>query len=174
MHPDEAYQNLSTIITKYKDNLPLMNEADTRAKVVDRVLRECLDWDEDCIRREERVEGGHGYTDYRLSIGGVCRIVIEAKKAGDYFEIPKAKNRRMYKLSGAIESVANLMKAIDQVRIYCTDLGVKYGAVFNGYQLVVFPAISIGKSWREGYCTVFHSFDDLKENFNLLWKTLKM
>ena len=170
MHPDEAYKNLSNIIDKYKDNLPLMNEAETRAKIIDRVLRECLDWDEDSIRREDRVESG--YTDYRLLIGGVCRVVIEAKRECDYFEIPKTKNRRTYKLSGAIESVTNLVEAINQVRTYCTDLGVKYGAVFNGYQLVIFPAISIGKSWKEGYCTVFHSFDDLKENFSLLWNTL--
>lgn len=170
MHPDEAYKNLSNIVSKYKDNLPLMNEAETRAKIIDRVLRECLDWDEDSIRREDRIEDG--YTDYQLLIGGVCIIVIEAKRVDDYFEIPKAKNRRTYKLSGAIESVTNLMEAINRVRNYCTDIGAKYAAVFNGYQLVIFPAISIGKSWREGYCTVFHSFDDLKGNFNHLWNTL--
>jgi predicted type IV restriction endonuclease len=170
IHPDKAYKNLLNIIGEYRDKLPLMNEAETRAKVIDRVLKECLDWSEDSIRREDRVESG--YTDYQLLISGTCRIVIEAKRAGDYFDIPKTKHRRTYKLSGAIESVTNLMDAINQVRAYCTDVGSKYGAVFNGYQLVIFPAISIGKSWKEGYCTIFHSFDDLKENFNLLWNTL--
>jgi len=147
-----------------------MNEAETRVKIIDSILNDCLGWEEGCIRREEHINVG--YMDYELLIGGSTRLVLEAKRAGEYFEIPEFKYRRTYKLSGAIETVANLMDAIKQVRGYCDEIGCKYGAVFNGYQLVIFPAISVGKSWKEGFCTVFNSLSDLKENFNFLWNIL--
>ncbi|MGA2468535.1 MAG: hypothetical protein ABSH06_29860 [Thermodesulfobacteriota bacterium] len=79
---------------------------------------------------------------------------------------------RTYKIRGAISTVPNLMEALNQVRNYCNDIGCKYAAVFNGYQIVVFSPITIGKSWKEGHCVFFNSLSDIKENFNLFWNML--
>lgn len=81
-------------------------------------------------------------------------------------------NSRTYKIGGAISTVPNLIEALNQVRNYCNDIGCKYAAVFNGHQIVVFSAITIGKSWKEGHCVLFNSFSDIKDNFNLFWNML--
>jgi hypothetical protein len=129
-----------------------------------------LGWNEANIRREENIESGR--IDYTLLYQDAPIIIIEAKKAGEYFEIPKSMTNRRYKLRGAIETVANLTKAIEQARRYCDDIGCKYAAVCNGYQLVIFVAITLGKNWKDGYCYAFHSLVDIKENFNLFWNML--
>lgn len=170
MHPDEALQNFAEIVLSYEDKLFSLNEAETRAKIIDRVLRECLGWTEECLRREDRVDSG--YTDYQLLIDGIPRLVIEAKRSGEYFELPKTMNQRAYKISGVIQTVTNLVQAMQQARTYTVDVGCKYAIVFNGHQLAVFSAIVIGKSWKESYVTVFHSLDDIKKHFNLFWNIL--
>lgn len=170
MTPDEAFENFKTLHTKYEGKEGIFNEADTRAKIIDVILKNCLAWREDSIQREDYVN--EGYTDYQLLRNNICVLVIEAKKSGDYFEIPQTKKRRTYKISGSISTVENLMDAVEQVRTYCSEIGCKYAAVFNGYQLVLFSAITIGKRWTEGYCTVFHSLDDIEKNFNYFWNIL--
>ncbi|MGA2468534.1 MAG: hypothetical protein ABSH06_29855 [Thermodesulfobacteriota bacterium] len=42
MHPDEGYQQFLKLYEKYKDQLDIFNEADTRAKIIDFILRDCL------------------------------------------------------------------------------------------------------------------------------------
>lgn len=66
----------------------------------------------------------------------------------------------------------NLKAAIEQVRLYCSDIGCKFAAVTNGYQFVVFTAVTYGKPWRTGYCVVCHSLEDIKSNFSYFWKML--
>lgn len=170
MHPDDGLKGLEGIYKKYASRAVSFNEAETRAKIIDAILKECLGWEEDDIRREDRVHTG--FTDYKLMLNNSCRLIIEAKRAGEYFDIPRTKQRRTYKIGASLKTVANLMEAMGQVRSYCTDIGCKYGAVFNGYQLVVFCAITIGKAWTDGYCIVFSSLDDIKDNFNIFWNIL--
>jgi hypothetical protein len=170
MTPDIAYENFLKIYNEYQGKRGLYNEADTRAKIIDYILRDTLGWGESFVKRENHTNAG--YTDYELLINESPVIVLEAKKSGEYFEIPQSKTNRAYKINGSISSVSNLMDAINQVHQYCTELGCKYAAVFNGYQLVIFPAISIGSPWRDNYCVIYNSLDDIKENFNQFWNTL--
>lgn len=170
MLPDLAYANFIKIYNEYNNKVGLFNEADTRAKIIDYILRDCLGWGESMITRENHTCAG--YTDYELLVNGTPTLILEAKKYGDYFEIPSSKTNRSYKINGSISSSANLYDAINQVHSYCTEVGCKYAAVFNGYQFVIFPAISIGKPWRDGFCVVYNSFDDIKNNFNQFWNTL--
>lgn len=170
MHPDTGFKNFLTLYEEYKDKGNIFNEADTRAKIIDFILRDCLGWKEKSIKREENVESGR--LDYRLIYQDISLLVIEAKKSGEYFEVPSAMNSRRYKISASISTVPNLNMAFEQVRQYCNDIGCKYAAIANGYQIVVFAAITIGKSWKEGHCYVFHSLEDIKENFALFWNML--
>jgi hypothetical protein len=170
MHPDEGFEKFTGLFEKYKDSDALFNEADTRAKLIDIILKDCLGWDEDNISREDNLVSGK--TDYQLKISGICYLVVEAKKEGDYFNIPTTGARRSYKIDGSISSSHNLLDAMNQVRGYCNDIGCKFAAVFNGHQVVIFSAITIGKPWTQGYCIVFRSLSDIKNNFNYFWNLL--
>jgi predicted type IV restriction endonuclease len=170
MNSDKAYENYLQIFNKFNGNIDFLNEANTRSRIIDAILIDCLGYNNDCIYRETPV--GSGYIDYELKVNGNTHIVIEAKKAGSYFELPSDYNKRQYKINGSIASVKNLMDAVNQVHNYCVDIGCKFAAVFNGHQIVLFAAITLGKSWREGYCYVFRSLEDIKDNFSLFWNIL--
>ena len=169
MHPDQAFKNYLVLYSKYNNCSEDFSEADTRVKIIDYLLKSCLGWEEENIKRELHVNSG--YIDYVLLKDGAPVLVIEAKKVGKYFEIPKTKINRTYKISGSICSESNLLDAFKQVHSYCIDIGCKYAAIFNGSQIVAFPAITIGMSWRDGFCTVFGSLEDIKDNFNIFWNT---
>lgn len=151
MHPDHAYNEFLRIFQEY-GNESVFNEADTRSKIIDFILRDCLGWSEKFIRRENPTAAG--YTDYELLVNEVPVIVVEAKKQGEYFEIPKTRKNRTYKINGSISTSNNLVAAIEQVQRYCVEIGCKYAAVFNGHQLVLFSAIAIGRPWKDGYCLI--------------------
>lgn len=170
MHPDTAYSNFLLIYKEYNDKKDIFNEADTRAKIIDFILRDCLDWNEKFIVRENPNDSG--YTDYELRIDGIPILVIEAKKSGEYFEIPESSESRTYKISGSISKSKNLTLAFKQVRNYCNEIGCKYAAVFNGHQIALFSAITLGQSWQEGLCVIYKSFEDIKDNFIQFWNTL--
>lgn len=169
MNPDIGMVNLEEALKDFpKDSK--YSESDTRCKVIDRILLNSLGWKENQIRREE--SNVSGFADYVLSINGIPQIIIEAKKAGVWFEIPKAYGHRRYKISGSISGVPFLTDAISQVRNYCINLGVRFAAVTNGYQFFLFPAFSPGRKWEETEGLVFHSTDDLLKNFGLFWNIL--
>lgn len=170
MNSDIAYTNYNKIYTQYKDKMSEFNEANTRSKVIDSILESCLGYDNEIIFRETSVHTG--YIDYEIRFNGSCQLVIEAKRAGDYFHIPKDYNKRTYKINGVISTVNNLMIAINQAHNYCIDIGCKFAAVFNGHQLILFTAITLGRPWRDGYCYVFNSLEDIKNNFALFWNIL--
>lgn len=169
MNPDQAFQNFDKFIKHFRKNTIDFNEADTRSKMIDYVLKDCLGWDEKNIRREDHVNSG--FIDYVLVKDNAPIIIIEAKKTGNYFEIPESKAKRTYKISGAISSDDNLMMAFKQVHSYCIDIGCKFALISNGLQYVAFTAMTIGKPWREGFCTVYKSLEDIHQNFNTFWNT---
>src|SRR5208337_3561904 len=170
MHPDEAYKNFLSIYEQYHDKRGAFNEADTRSKIIDFILRDCLGWHESFIVREN--PNASGYSDYELSVDKIPVLVIEAKKSGEYFEIPETTVGRTYKISGVISTSKKLIEAFNQVRAYCDDIGCKFAAVFNGYQIALFAAITIGKSWKEGQCIIYKSLEDIKNNFTQFWNSL--
>ncbi|QLA20116.1 ATP-binding protein [Desulfolutivibrio sulfoxidireducens] len=166
MDHDTCYENFLKIMFEFK--MIEFNEADTRAKIIDRILKQCLNWKESNISRENHVTDG--YIDYKISQGSVTKFVIEAKKTGDHFAIPLIRKNRYYKIDGSIKSIPNLIEAMEQAKRYCDDIGCKYAIITNGYQFILFTAIILGKSWREGKCLVFRSLEDIKDNFLLFYR----
>ncbi|SRR6266403_87728 len=63
------------------------NEAETRLKVIDRVLFEVLEWTHDDVSVEERTpeDGNTKFVDYIVRTAG-SSFVIEAKKVGAEFD----------------------------------------------------------------------------------------
>ena len=85
---------------------------------------------------------------------------IEAKKEGDYFEVPAGINRIEYSLSSILRDNPSLKAAVEQSANYCQSRGVPYGTVCNGHQLVIFIATrNDGIPWLEGKALVFSSFE---------------
>lgn len=165
-HPDEALFCFQKV-RLWSNSL---NEADTRAKVIDEILINCLGWTESDINRETSAD--QGFIDYVLNVDGITRLVIEAKRSGEYFEIPLNMKNRKYKISASISKVENAKKAMEQARNYCLENGAKYGIVTNGSQWIIFEAFVDGKTWRQENCIVYSSFQDIEDSFPEFLNTL--
>jgi predicted type IV restriction endonuclease len=111
----EALRQLKNDLPKYP--LESQTEADTRARLIDRLLSEVLDWPPENVRRGEHAHPG--YMDYVLILNR--RIaVLEAKKSGDTFQLPKdITSGKPFTLNGIISKVANLQQYINQVTNDC-------------------------------------------------------
>ena len=80
---DVAAERLNTLIPqieRYKNTIH--SEEDTRLKVMNPALTEVLGWPMEEISTE--VQAGSGYIDYKLTVGRLARLVVEAKRDGLY------------------------------------------------------------------------------------------
>lgn len=170
---DESLIALKRIKDEFKafcDERGSSSEADTRVKVIDRVLKEVCGWSESNIAREEHVHSG--FIDYTLSLRGRPYVAVEAKREGIAFVFPQDSIHKSYKLSGAILTKSEIRDAVTQVRSYCDDIGIRYAIATNGYAWVIFRAIREDIPWREGSARVFPSLEYIIENFTDFWNLL--
>jgi hypothetical protein len=145
-----------------------LNEADTRAKVLDRIFRDILGWDESAIRRETRTVDGE-YLDYRF-MSQSNRLIVEAKRAGAYFEVPVGMSLRARR-DGILSKAASLHEALEQVVTYCKSEGVPVGVVSNGLQVAV--TLVYKPLGSKGYDTlVFDGLDRIASQYLLFWNLL--
>lgn len=147
-----------------------MNEATTRLRVIDELLRDVLAWP----LSETTAEVHHGgeYTDYELGSPST-EVVVEAKREGTYFTLPAGlAGRHAIDLASAMED-GPTRSAIEQVLGYCHQRGVPVGVICNGHQLLAFYASrQDGVPPLEGRALSFSSLADMLENFQLLWQHL--
>jgi hypothetical protein len=170
---DESLSNLSKIENEFKDFCDAhggASEADTRVKLIDKILTKVCGWPESNLTREVHSESG--YSDYILDLNGKPSIVVEAKRVGDSFLFPQDNRSRSLKINGAILTSKNIKEAIVQVRSYCDDNGIRYAIATNGYSWIVFRAIKENGSWKEGYARIFPSLLYIKNNFIDFWNLL--
>ena len=146
------------------------SEADTRVKMIDRCLKEVCGWPEGELSREDHVESG--YTDYQLRIRGQPYVVAEAKREGLSFVLPYGPSSRSLSLDGALMTDERVKEAVQQVRQYCDDLGVKFAIATNGYTWIVFRAIRDDMPWRRGRARVFPSIGYIRDHFVEFWNLL--
>ncbi|TBL63357.1 P-loop NTPase fold protein [Hafnia alvei] len=148
------------------------NEAETRLKVIDKILFQILKWDLNDVSVEERVseDGKTTFADYVVRTASTA-FIIEAKKIGIPFETQQF-DRRL-KLSNNVLSGA-FGDAIIQARDYCRKLSIQFAVVTNGIQWIVFPANRTDQvAFSSSYARVFNSLDsvlrdDFKEFYDLL------
>lgn len=167
LSPDDGLAKLRDLVQIV---WPKLSEADTRAKLIDPLFRDCLGWDEKDIAREEHVHDG--YVDYIFSSDGMNFLAIEAKKSGMAFEIPKTLSGRRYKINGVISEEKTLLASIEQAQSYCVEKGIRFGVVANGNQYVIFEAFRYNASWRDGKCVVYNSLEEIIGNFPSFWNLL--
>ena len=147
-----------------------LNEANTRFKFIDRLLMECLAWNRSDISCEDSYQ--NKYTDYTLSLFRSV-AVVEAKKTGDYFELPVGNKNLIQPIKSIYKDNANLKSAIDQVKGYCNDRGIQVAIVSNGWQFVAFVANrNDSVPPIEGKALVVPSLNSFLENFKEVWNCL--
>lgn len=162
---DECFRSFEAIVAEQAQfKLESQTEADTRARLIDRILREALDWPDTHISREEHANPG--FMDYVLSVQRRV-IVIEAKKSGDSFHLPHdVSTSATFTLGGILRTVKNLNTYVNQVRAYCFNNGIEYAAVTNGVQWVIFAAVRTdGIHFGQGKVIVFKSLEDILQRF---------
>jgi hypothetical protein len=172
MGPDIALSALKTAIREFSEFVAAKgkaSEADTRAKLVDKILIEVCGWPEHAIAREEKVHSG--FTDYSLTLQNRRYIAVEAKKEGIAFEFPQTSSRSL-KISGSLLTETAISTAVNQVRTYCDDEGIRYAVATNGYAWLVFRAIREDMPWREASARIFPSLEYIVEHFTEFWNLL--
>ena len=173
-HPDagiDALRELSAEFAAFRVERGGVSEADTRVKVIDRILKDVLQWPEDALSREDRVHSG--FVDYILSAQNRQYVAVEAKREGIAFILPTTLgSHRHLKLDGALTTDTAIKDAVHQVRRYCDDQGIRYAIVTNGYSWIVFRAIREDLPWRSGHARVFESHDSIEEHFSSFWNLL--
>lgn len=141
------------------------NEAATRLKVIDHVLRGVLGWTDDDISPEEHVseDGTTTYSDYILRTANTA-IVVEAKKAGAAFNT--SRGQRRVKLGNAFLQ-SELGAAIVQARDYARKLSIDFAVATNGATWAVFPAQRHDQvKFHDSSAFVFWSLEEaLQENY---------
>ena len=164
-----AFVRLKADVSDYP--LASQTEADTRARIVDRMLGEVCDWPPENIFREEHAHPG--FMDYVLLISRRV-AVVEAKRSGDTFELPHdITDNKAFTLNGIIRRVTNLKPHIDQVTNYCFNNGIEYAIVSNGLQYIIFRAVRVdGIHVGLGRVVVFNGLDDIDRRFVQFWELL--
>ena len=128
------------LLQRYKSlSLIDANEAETRIKLIDEILKDLLGWTNDDINFEERIseDGKTTYADYILRTANTA-LLIEAKRVGAAFDTGPSRRRRA--LSGPLVNGA-VGDAIKQARDYCRKKAIPYAVVTNGGQWIAFPAV---------------------------------
>lgn len=144
-----------------------LSEADTRAKLVDHTLINCLGWSEHDIVREERCLETGTYLDYKLATN-IPILIVEAKKASEALDLPATSSHRTYKIGGVLKSCANTISAMVQARDYAISKGITFCCVTNGEQFVFFRSQNQqGIEWIDHKALVFRSLSDVEENFDM-------
>ena len=167
---EESRQNLERLSTWYYENKGKRNEATTRFHLIDRLLLECLGWNRDNITEEDNYNGE--YTDYTFHIIRPT-MILEAKKEGNYFELPEGSDRIIYSLKSICKDNQNLLDSLKQVSSYCQSRGIEIGVVSNGWQFVVFIANRVdGIPPLEGKGYVFPSLEFMLSHFLEFWNVL--
>ena len=153
-------------------DMEFQTEADTRARIISRILHDVLDWPQQNVKREPYANPG--YMDYVLFTNKPI-AVIEAKRSGDTFKLPPdiTTPGRSFLLGGILRLVKNLQEHIDQVAKYCLSNGIEYAIVSNGPQWVVFKALRTeGIHIAQGQVMVFSGFQDIERRFIEFWSLL--
>src|SRR5690554_5309974 len=114
---NEARDELERLIESLEKDTNL-NEAQTRFHLIDVIISKCLGWRGEI--EVERYERENGFTDYEL--GKPRKLIIEAKREGEYFEIPAglSKNSKM-PIKSLLMASKELKEAILQAQKYCAS-----------------------------------------------------
>jgi len=157
-------------VSKYGSTI--CTEQDTRIKVIDRMFIEVLGWTYEKIAAEE--SSGGGFLDYKFSISGLARLIVEAKRDGRELGVAKRPSGRAFKLQGPVFNSKAAKEGIKQAIRYCGHKNAELACVTNGREWIVFRGSRLGdgKDTMEGMAFVFPSLESVKEQFQKFYGLL--
>jgi predicted type IV restriction endonuclease len=133
---EQGYEAAVQLAQKTAEQRQNLNEAETRLRLIDTLLFDCLGWS----REDTAVENHHDgrYADYVMEESRPT-LVLEAKRAGESFDLPEGMPR-IAKLETLFAAAGDLKGAVDQSLGYALERGMPFAAVSNGRQIVAFLA----------------------------------
>lgn len=157
-------------INDFTELLPAQySEADTRAKLIDVLLRQVLGWPETAIKREPHVTENDGYIDYVLSTARPY-FIVEAKKNWHRYKLPALRSRQQYKAGGVLHEDKYLVADMAQARDYAINCGVAFCCLTNGEQFLFFRSQNdSGVPWREHVVILFRDHQEIEDKFTLFF-----
>lgn len=162
MSIDQSLVNLERLNNKY--NYKTLNEAATRFKIIDKIIKKTFFWPDSSIEVEDK--NNEGYTDYRLVDKDKTYLVIEAKRENIDFNFADYKDIKNNKIKvKLLMKDSNTKETIEQVKNYCNDIGCNYACITNGHEWAFFRTYINGKSWLDGNAYVLSSLQDIIDNF---------
>jgi GTPase SAR1 family protein len=140
------------------------NEAKTRLLIIDEVLS-LLGWSKNEYEPEQATST-RSYTDYRLTIEGQPRLIVEAKRIGVVNPLPKSIQRPEYFNSFLYNNYESEMTMLlKQCQDYCVQCGVPYALATTGEVWIILIGFKHGIEWGKLKSFVFHSLDDIFQRF---------
>lgn len=150
--------------TAFNKNILTDSEAQTRFDIIDRIIREVLQWKYGQISVETHLETT-GFVDYILESGDF-KVIIEAKKIGAAFPNPTKKKK--LKLTGEILGSGEISKALQQAENYAIKAKGHLVVATNGYCWVFYPIMGFYKK-EDIYATILFPLEnqeDAEELYN--------
>lgn len=142
----------------FNKNLVKESEAQTRFDVIDRIIREILQWKYGQIHVEPFVKET-GYIDYILNAGDF-KIIIEAKKIGTSFPSP-TRNKKL-KLTGEILGSGEISKALQQAENYAIKEKAHVVVATNGICWVFYPIMGFYNK-NDIYASLLFPFENSED-----------
>ncbi len=162
---DAARQLEQLLVQDIVESLHEANEANTRTRLIDRIL-EILGWSRDEFNPELATTTGD-YTDYRLSIDGVHRLIVEAKKIGRIESLKKPLRKTLYDNGYLHKNCDPEMTAlIAQCQKYSDACGIRYAVATTGDIWIILVNFMDGVEWTKLRAVVFHSLQDVYDRFD--------
>lgn len=151
----EVFEKISA--DAFNKELHNESEAQTRFDVIDRIIKEVLQWKHGQISVEPHTSGiRSGYIDYVLTAGDL-KIIIEAKKVGATFPTPT--RAKKLKLTGPVLGSGEISKALRQAEDYALNEGANIVMVTNGECWCFYPLGEL-KNKDVIYATILFPFVD--------------
>lgn len=161
---------LKTITPEYWSTC--ITEADIRMKIIDPMLTNVLGWPQSNISLE--THAGEGFIDYRLTIDGLNRLVVEAKRESRDLGVSADRNGHFYKLNGPVFDTPHVKQGLNQAVTYCGHTNAELACVTNGRQWIVLLGNrrGDGTSTLSGMGCAFGSLDGVKTHFKKFYDLL--
>jgi predicted type IV restriction endonuclease len=168
---DKRYAAFQGLKLELQDSLiEGTSEADTRLRVLDRILFEIMGWKHEAVTVEPPTQSG--YIDYLLTVGEKKNVlIIEAKKAGFLKPATKAISKSVVALSGPVAKP--LRDGIEQARRYASEKGVAVAVLTDGNVWLFFQATRTdGVAPLDGKGILFTDFKAVEEYFAIFTELL--
>lgn len=170
---DSAYVAFGAFAREYETYLnSIETEADTRLKIIDRILVEVLHWPRGEIDTEDPADGG--FADYVCRVQGRARLIVEAKRDGRSLGVEGRPSGATFKLSGSVFKTEAAKEGITQAIRYCGTKNAEMACVTNGREWIIFRGTRLGDGLdtREGMAFVFSHLVDIEQKFSLFYSLL--